>query len=334
MSGRKYRYAKPRDPKQCVEAMYEELSFSPRELIRDQPTETLKDYVAALLGELKKAGSKRECEKEQENYSVSWALGALAVVGLVFLITGFSKDGDWEWLNQHRFAVKLWGVAFAAVFVGVSIERSSYFKSLWAFGITKVIASLAVSALVVFSTGKAGSLINAVFPIDASALPFTRAIVAGLLAFKYAYPLLAVVTLFALLHALNAANWVKQKVTGEGTYEMPPLQSFAFLVLALVVLSFFTRWVNRDFSDAAWPVKVYRLAHTFDFNSKYECTNLRKGLSVVFLGPDHTRVLADVSAVQTDDLESFVDAGLSGQVSVPPQFYVLPCEVPVPESGG
>lgn len=141
------------------------------------------------------------------------------------------------------------------------------------------------------------------------------------------YPLLLVVALFALLHALNAANWVKLKFTGKGTYETPPLQSFAFLVLALVVLGFATRWVNRDFSDEAWPAKVYRLAHMLDFNSKYECANLKKGLSVVFLGPDHNRVLVDVSAAQTDDLESFIDAGLSGQVAVPQQFFVLPCEM-------
>jgi hypothetical protein len=331
MSERKYRYEKPRDPKQCVEAMYEELSFSPKEKISDRRTETLKDYVAALLGELKNAESKRETEKEQENYSVSLALGALAVLGVIFLINGFSSAGDWKWLDQHRFAVRLWGIAFAAVFVGVSIERNSFFRNLWAFGVTKIIASLAVSALFIFSTGKAGSLINAVFPVDASALPFTRAIVAGLLAFKYAYPLLLVVALFALLHALNAANWVKLKVTGKGTYETPPLQSFAFLVLALVVLGFATRWVNRDFSDEVWPAKVYRLAHMLDFNSKYECANLKKGLSVVFLGPDHNRVLVDVSAAQTDDLESFIDAGLSGQVAVPQQFFVLPCEMAMPK---
>lgn len=334
MSGRKYKHEKPKNHEQCMEAIYEELSFSPSNNIRDRPTETVKDYVAALLGEIRGAETKREIEKEAESFSVSWALGALAVLGLIFLVNGFSGASDWEWLNQHRFAVRLWGIAFAAVFVGVSIERSSFFRSLWAYGVTKIIASLAVSALLVFSTGKAGGLINTVFPVDASALPFTRAIIAGLLAFKYAYPLLIVVAFFAVFHALNSVAWLKIKFSGEGKYEMPPLQSFAFLVLALVVLFFATRWVNRDFSDDAWPAKIYMLAHTLDFNSKHECTNLRQGVSVVFLGPDHARVLADVNSVTTNDLESFIDAGRSGQVSVPKRFYFLSCEIARPITSG
>lgn len=72
---------------------------------------------------------------------------------------------------------------------------------------------------------------------------------------------------------------------------------------------------------------MHRLAHALDFNSKYECKNLRKGLSVVFLGPDQARVLVDTRAAKTDDLESFVDRKLSNQVEVTKQFYVLPCDL-------
>jgi hypothetical protein len=170
-----------------------------------------------------------------------------------------------------------------------------------------------------------------VFPVDASALPYTRAIVTGVLAFKYSYPLLGVVGLFALFHALNAAAWIKKKLTGKGAYENIPLMSIAFLILSLAILVYFTRWVNKDFSDQAWPAKIYRLAHLLDFNSKYECTNLPKGLSVVFLGPNHARVLVDTSSAQTSDVKSFVDAGLSSQISMPQRFYVLPCDIGIPK---
>jgi hypothetical protein len=326
MAAPKYRYEKPKNVDQYLEAVYEELSLSPRENGRYRSNETLKDHVAALLDHAKSTEWQRKNEKETESYAVTWALGALAALTAMFLANGFVKSGDWTWLDHHRFTMRLWGITFAAVFVGVSIERSSFFKSVWAFGFTKLVASLAVSALIIFSTGKASSLINSVFSVDASALPFTRAIVAGLLAFQYSYPLLIVVAVFAILHALHAVEWISLKFSGKGEYKAPPLQSIAFLSLSLVILFSFTRWVNKDFSDEMWPAKVYRLAHVLDFNSKYECVNLRKGLSVVFLGAEQARVLVDMNKAQTNDMESFVDGSISSDVEVPQQFYVVPCE--------
>lgn len=323
---RKYRYRDPRNSDEHLEAIYEELSLSPHEHER-RPTHTLKDHVVALLKHAKKVESQREIRDSEQQYSLNWALGALALLACLFLWHGLSKPDDKDWLYQHHFAIRLWGIAFAAVFLGVSIERSSFFKNLWSFGFTKIVASLAVSSLIVFCTGKASSLINVVFPVDASALPLTRAIVTGLLAFQYSAPLLAVVAIFAIFHALNAVGWISAKLSRKNTYESPPLQSVAFLFLSIAVLLFATRWVNDDFSDGAWPAKIYRLAHVLDFNSKYECKNLRKGLSVVFLGPDQARVLVDTRAAKTEDLESFVNREISVQVDMSQQFYVLPCDL-------
>jgi hypothetical protein len=325
MGERKYQFRKPSGPDQHLEALYEELSLSPKRGDY-RPVETVKDKVDALLDHAKTVRRERKQEKESDSYAVTWAIGALAFVSLIFLFNGYAGSGDWEWLNNHRFAIRLWGIVFAAVVVGVSIEQSSFFKSLWAFGFTKLVASIAASAVIVFSTGKASSLINAVFSVDASALPFTRAIVTGLLVFQYAYPLLLVVVFFAILHALKAADWISVKFFGKGTYESPPLQSMLFLVLSIVILAFSARWTNADFSDAVWPQKIYRLAHILDFNSQHECKNLPKDISVVFLGPEQARVLVDISSPNTDDMESFVDGTRSGLISVPKKFQVLPCE--------
>jgi hypothetical protein len=326
MSQRKYRFRNPCTSDEHLEAIYEEISLSPNEHDR-RPTQTLKDHVVELLKHARAVESKRESADSYRSYSINWALGALALLACLFLWHGLTAANNDDWLSRHHFAIRLWGIAFAAVFLGVSIERSSFFKSLWLFGFTKIVASIALSALIIFSTGKASSLINAVFPVDASALPLTRTIVTGLLAFQYLTPLLGVVALFAVFHASNAAGWISSKWSRKNTYESPPLQSVAFLLLSIAVLLFATRWVYEDFSDDAWPAKIYRLAHALDFNSKYECRNLRKGLSVVFMGPDQARVLVDTRAAQTDDLESFVDRKLSSKVEVSKQFYVLPCEL-------
>ncbi|MBB5471080.1 hypothetical protein HDG32_007235 [Paraburkholderia sp. CI2] len=324
MTERKYRFEAPRNSRQHLEALYEELSFSEREYNNSRPTETLKDHVAELLHEARVAKRQRKDEKEAEERDKSWAVSALAVLAAILMFVGMSRQGSW--LDDYLFVIRLWAIGFAAVFVGVSIERSSFFTRLWAYGFTKLTASIAVSALVVFSTGKASSLINGVFPVDASALPFTRAIVAGLLAFEYAYPLLLVVAVFAAIHALVLFGWVKLKLSGEGKYNEPPIQSVAFLLLSAVVLMSYAKWVNRDFSNEAWPAKIYRLAHSLDFDVKYECTNIPKGFSVVFLGPDHAHVLLDQNNPQSEDIESFVDAGASEQTDIPQRFRVLLCE--------
>ena len=326
MSERKYRYEIPRTHEQRMEAVYEELSSSPIENGHSRPTETLKDHVVALLSELRAARFQRKNDKDDRSDEIDWAQGALAVLAMGLLgVDLFGTPRNDDWLSQHLFAIRLWGVGFATIFLGVSIERTSFFRVLWSFGLTKLVASIALSGLVIFSTGKASGLVNSVFPVDASALPFTRAMVAGILAIKYAYPLMMVVGLFSLLHLVSTAVWVKKKLDGD--YSEPPLMSMAFLVLSLTVFAYLFQWKRQDFSEEAMPAKVYRLAHLLDFNAKHECSNLADGQRVVFLGPEHSRVLVDEGYAQTDEIESFVNVEKSGEVIVPTRFAVMACDL-------
>jgi hypothetical protein len=334
MTERKYRFQRPRDHEQRVEAVYEELSLSPlEENGRNRPMETMKDHLVGILAQLKQTEFQRKIDEESRSYDVTWAQGMLAVLAIGCLcINILGTTGGDDWLDQHLFSIRLWGVCFAAIFLGVSIERTSFFRVLWSFGVTKLVTSVALSALIVFSTGKASGALNALFPVDASALPFTRAIVAGIFAFKYAYPLMGVVGIFAVVHGIHAAVWIKRRLTGQEEYGSTPLMSMAFLVLSLVVFGYVSRWMSRDFSEDAMPSKVYRLAHLLDFNAKYECVNLPKGRSVVFVGSDHTKVLFDGGSVETNDIETFVDVEKSRDIVIPERFYVVACEVPRMES--
>ena len=307
-----------------MEALYEELSLSPERRGRDLVNVTLEDYVASMLDHSRQVDRERRNEREYAAASVTWAMGFLAVLSFLFLAIGTQNEGDWAWLNRNRFNLWLSGLGLSAVFVGISIERSSFFRHLWSFWFTKIVASLGVSGLVIFSTGKAASLINGIFPVDAAALPLTRAIVASFITFQYAYPLLIALTIiFTILHGIDAAGWIKQKLTNAHAYSLPPLLSIAFLVISLILLLSFTRLTNYDFSEGSWPTKVYRLAHALDFNAKYSCNNLKKDLRVVFLGPDHSRVLVDLNSIQTDTLESFVKGG---PIHLPERFFVLSCD--------
>jgi len=319
MNKRKYKDKKPENTTERIEAIYEEFVESPQKGDY-KPVETLKDFVSSLLTHVKSVERNKGYEKKTNELSQKatvWALFALSVLAFLFSI----GNRNWDWLNNHRFAVILCGVAFAVMYVGVCLERSLFFKHLWKFGFIKVFTSILLSALVVFSTGKASSVINSVFGIDASAFPYTRAYVTGILVFKYASPLLTVVVLFATVHVVFIFIWVKSK---GNDYELPPFDSIAFLLLSLIILC--TSWyiLNRYFSDKELPNKVYILAHSIDFNSKYRCANISTGMNVIFVGPDQLRVLVDVNKIEIDDIESFLKD--SSQVNIPEKFYLLPCD--------
>lgn len=324
MTNRKYKYQLPKNTDERVEAIYEEFNVSPSQA-KSTPVETLKDYLVELLKHSKKIELRKALEKEAISDSINIALGVLAVIAVLFLWLGlWVNSNDWEWLKSHRFSLRLWGTAFAAVYVGVSIERTSIFNRLWSFGFTKIVASISVSALVIFSTGKASSLINNIFGVDASVFPYTRAYIAGILAFRYSSPLLIVVGFFAVFHAFDLLGYFKAKSFSDYISDLPG-KSIAFLILAIVVLFFSWQWINRDFSESALPAKIYRLAHALDFNSRHSCINVKENLSVVFVGADHSKVLVDMSGVQTEDIESFVNQELSSNVSIPKTFFFLPC---------
>jgi len=325
MKERKFKFQQPKNTEERIEAIYEEFCSS-SSINNRKSVETLKDYVVALLAHSKDIEWKKKLDREYDSYSIQFALFSLAFVAIVFLWSGWWSDSsDWEWLNNNRFAIRLWGTAFAAVYIGVSIERSSLFRKLWGFGFTKLVASIAVSALIIFSTGKASTLINSVFGVDASVFPFTRAFIAGMLAFQYSSPLLIVVGFFAVFHAFDVGGYIKSKFSNDDVYNFPPWQSVVFLVLAVVVLFASWQWINRDFSEAAFPSKIYRLAHILDFNSRHSCVNIKEGVSVVFVGSDQSKVLVDMSAVQTKDIESFVNKNISSNVAIPKSFFYLPC---------
>jgi hypothetical protein len=187
------------------------------------------------------------------------------------------------------------------------------------------VAWVAFSALLVFCTGKASAMINAIFAVDASALPFTRAIVTGLLIFQYVYPLLIIVVVAVVAHLVYTADWVHHTLLKKDRYEAIPWRSTLFLLLGTSTLVFSARWVNRDFAEVRWPKKIYRLAHVVDFNSSYTCTNLPKGMSVLFLGPQQDRVLVDLGRPQTNELEAFINGEISENVALPDHFPVVPC---------
>lgn len=128
----------------------------------------------------------------------------------------------------------------------------------------------------------------------------------------------------AILFALDAIGYIKSKFSDDRNYELPPVHSFVFPILATILLVVFWGWSINDLSEEVLPSKIYKLAHMLDFNNKNECANIQGEVPVVYLGPSQSTVLADVNVTNVENLKSFFER----EVDVPKRFYRLNCELP------
>lgn len=323
MNERKYRYKKAKNTKEHIEAIYEDLTYSSKEGY--YKNKTLKDYLSDILSILNSSKAEHERKILSEEFSIDSSLTLLAFIS--FFIICLAREGnEWSWFSNYQYSVKLFGIILSFIYIGISIERTSFFKTIWKFGFTKFIISITISALIVFCTSKASEFINIVFNVDASVFPYTRAYMTGLLVFQYTSPFLIIIALFSILHSLNIWQYIQYQRKKRDNYEEPPISSIIFLILSIIFLYFSYQWVNYDFSEAEYPHKVYRLAHNLDFNSKHPCSNIDENTRVIFLDSQYNKVLIDENSVQTKNLESFVNKDKS-YVFIPNKFKIVSCKL-------
>lgn len=323
MNERIYSYKKAKNTKEHIEAIYEDLTYSSK---KDYYTnKTVKDYLSDILSTLKSNKVAHELKKQRKESSINSSLILLALLSLCIIFLA-REDNKWSWFSDYKYSVKLFGITLSFIYIGISIERTSFFKTIWKFGFTKFIISIAVTALTVFCTSKASEFINIVFNVDASAFPYTRAYMTGLLIFQYTSPFLIIIALFSILHSLNIWQYIQYARKKRDNCEELPILSIIFLILSIVFLYFTYKWINYDFSETEYPNKVYRLAHNLDFNSKHPCSNIDENTKVIFLDAQYNKVLIDNNNVQTENLESFVDKDKS-KVFIPDKFNIVSCKL-------
>lgn len=289
----------------------------------DNRNRTLKSYIHNISKKINEYLSHQEQLKSNEQYSISWALGILSFVAICLLTNSTQSDPDFDWIRDNQLSLKLWGVALAAIYIGASLERSSFIKSLWGFSTTKIIASIAFSGVVMYSKGKAAGSINSIFGVDAAAFPVTYTFTTAIIVFHIIAPFLFFISLGAIIHLINCIEWIRAKWKGE-TYDLPPYHSFVFPFLGCVLMYNGWAWSSHELSEESLPGKVYMMAHALDFNSNHECSNLKEGVPVVFLGPAQNDILADAYKVNGMDFRTFFNT----KIDVPEQFYRMKCTYP------
>ncbi|EZP33724.1 hypothetical protein [Pseudomonas sp. RIT288] len=303
-----------------LEGIHHELSGSESDMSYNRQ-KSLKYHVRGInqgLNEWLRAQSRQQ---EQRSQNLKIALGLLGFIGLMLAITR-AAGSDIEWVREHTLAFRLWGVALCTMFVGVSLERSAFVKSLWDFTVTKLIVSIALSCVVIYARGKAAGYINAVFHADASALPITLVYMTGLMVFKLLLPFVfAVTTTLFVVHVFAAIGWLKDKITGKQD-ELPPLYSLLSIFVSGVILFYGWNWSNGQLSDSRVPEKVYLMAHALDFNQSHDCANIDANKPVVFLGNAQESVLVAPYKLENIDFVTVFD----GAVIAPGDFTRKKCD--------
>lgn len=303
-----------------LEGIHHELSGSESDMSYNRQ-KSLKYHVRGInqgLNEWLRAQSRQQ---EQRSQNLRIALGLLGFIGLMLAITR-AAGSDIEWVREHTLAFRLWGVALCTMFVGVSLERSAFVKSLWDFTVTKLIVSIALSCVIIYARGKAAGYINAVFHVDASALPITLVYMTGLMVFKLLLPFVfAITTTLFVVHVFAAIGWLKDKITGKQD-ELPPLYSLLSIFVSGVILFYGWNWSNGQLSDSRVPEKVYLMAHALDFNQSHDCANIDANKPVVFLGNAQESVLVAPYKLENIDFVTVFD----GAVIAPGDFTRKKCD--------
>jgi len=327
----KYQYEAPKNTREQIESVAWEMRFSPSAKRSYASPGSMKDLLAELVSLVRSANHTREYESERiKNYETA-ALTLFAVFCLLLTYFGRFTSSDLEWVNDGLFFAQTLGVGTAAVYVGIAIERTALVEVIWRYNITKFLASILLSTLVVYSAGRASSIINDVFGIDASAFPYTRALLAGWIAFvQIAKPILLLVCFCLVAHCWNLASWFKSLAwpsDRDASRSDFPWQSLWFAILSTIVLLSAFDWIYRSLEEAQLPTKVYQMARTLDFNSRHACSNLPDGVNVIFIGPEQSKVLIDGGTKATLSFKDFIGRPASEWERPPRHFSVSACAV-------
>lgn len=186
----------------------------------------------------------------------------------------------------------MWLQGFAALsgmLVVAGVAEKKLGRHLAGFVSTRAVWAVMAAFLAYFARAAAVDDVNAVFHVDASALPM--AVLAGTVMHLFSWlrlPFLAVclVSAFAIVGMLRGTQWDER--TGEG-------EKFALFVIALMslfVCGIGAAFISAQLDEGGRRQKLYRIAHATDFSGTFRCAGVDdRAYSVLFIGPDQRRAL-------------------------------------------
>jgi|GEM_PF-3419036 len=332
----KHKDAVPKRAREHLASIAQEMQVSATGRDKISSHKTIKELLVELVGLIQSSRFERRRDGWVAKLQETSALVVFGLLCIGTMLAASSSRSDIEWLEDNRVFLRTLSVGMSVVYIGVAIERMGIVAMIWRYNVAKFIVSLAVSVLVVYSAGRASSIINSIFGIDAGAFPYSRAMLAGWIAFSMAAkPLLLLGGLFAAAHACSIVMWIVQRhVPAFADSEQPDFSwpSVLLVLLSIIVLGNAYGWFYQSLAEEQLPTKVYQLARTLDFNSRHACTNLAGKVTVIYIGPDQHQVLVDERLDPVLTFGEFVNFPVHEWDRPPENFKVQECLMVRPET--
>jgi hypothetical protein len=233
-------------------------------------------------------------------------------------------------ISQSLFYWLIWlsivlGLASIAGYIEAFLKPAMGFESLrWIF-------AAGIAFIGYLSRIDAINDINAIFHIDASALPLTAIAGTAMRFASYLFlPMVAVCGVSTLVVALM--------IWGTILDDKDELEKIALgirVVAAFVASGLAAIFIHAQLAGTAISAKLYRIAHSSDFVSKFNCEHIdSEKFDVLFIGPEQRRVLVAPKIPPEDvffNLRKQQPAILL-PVKIPDYFPVMECSAGLPKA--
>ena len=127
--------------------------------------------------------------------------GAFAGLSCLMIYWGWSIDTNDSFLKSFNLSPEslfLFGIFFSILFLVSSLEK--IFSPIVELFLTKLVITLSVTGLLMICMVQSSEMLNKIFSLDASLLPFSRSFLAGILFFKKIYPFSMLLMILMILY--------------------------------------------------------------------------------------------------------------------------------------
>lgn len=233
--------------------------------------------------------------------------GAFAGLSCLMIYWGWSIDTNDSFLKSFNLSPEslfLFGIFFSILFLVSSLEK--IFSPIVELFLTKLVITLSVTGLLMICMVQSSEMLNKIFSLDASLLPFSRSFLAGILFFKKIYPFsMLLMMLMILYYIFQIIDLIKEY----GKYSWSTYFKYLlFIISTIACLVFSYKFNNVYFNDKILPKKAYILAKELDFYSNKVC-NLSeeiKNKKIIYMDSQYKYVLVDKTMSAEQDLWGFI----------------------------
>lgn len=229
--------------------------------------------------------------------------GAFAGLSCLMIYWGWSKDTNDSFLKSFNLSPEslfLFGIFFSILFLVSSLEK--IFSPIVELFLTKLVITLSVTGLLMICMVQSSEMLNKIFSVDASLLPFSRSFLAGILFFKKVYPFsMLLMILMILYYLLQIIDIIKEN----GKDGWPVYIKYSiFIIPTVACLVFSYKFNNVYFNNKILPKKAYILAKELDFYSNEVCklSAESKNKKIIYMDTQYKYVLVDKTMSAEQDL--------------------------------